>query len=168
MATLESSYFLAYSALDLAASIYNPDSLYLVSSGKWKKLQKQLREYLNSIAENQGLADVIEQIKEKLPELRRASGDRRIIDACSSLNVNVSDLWPKEGFEVGLKAATRMRNELFHSALCESPNDLSDHLVRVRTLVERLLLKILGWPDAQIWVWYDQNLKRVNLRAGNA
>ncbi len=108
MATLESSYFLAYSALDLAASIYNPDDLYLVSSGKWKRLQKQLREYLNSIAENHGLADVIEQIKEKLPELRRASGDRRIVAACSSLNVNVLDLWPKEGFEVGLKVATRM------------------------------------------------------------
>jgi hypothetical protein len=164
IATLESSYFLAYSALDLAASIHDPESLYLVGSAKWKKVQKQLRDYLNTIAESAGIADVLEQIKEKLPELRRASGDRRIIEACDKLGVKTSNLWPSEGFEAGLKSATRMRNELFHSALCESPLALSEHLVRVRSLVERLLLKLLQWPDDQVWTWHDQNLLWINSR----
>ncbi|HYR76170.1 MAG TPA: hypothetical protein VEM96_10040 [Pyrinomonadaceae bacterium] len=163
MVTLESSYFLAYSALDLVASIYNPNSLYLLKSGKWKKLERTLREYIDSIADGHDLAEIIDSLKQKLPELRRASGDSRILEACNTLNVNTSDLWPIRGFENGLKSATGMRNDLFHSALAENAKELFNHLVRVRTLVERLLLKILDWPDDQIWVWYDQNLKQVNI-----
>jgi hypothetical protein len=162
MVTLESSYFLAYSALDLAASIHDPESQYLFKSGKWKKLEKVLRDYLDSIADSHSITGVVNELKQKLPELRRMSGDSRIIKACKALNINTSDLWPREGFEIGLKSATGMRNDLFHSALAEDTSELFKHLVRVRTLVDRLLLKILEWPDDQIWVWYDQNLKFVN------
>jgi hypothetical protein len=164
MVTLESSYFLAYSALDLVASIHDPESQYLFKSGKWKKLEKVLRDYLDSIADSHSITGVVNELKQKLPELRRMSGDSRIIKACNALNINTSDLWPNEGFEVGLKTATGMRNDLFHSALAEDTSELFKHLVRVRTLVDRLLLKILDWPDDQIWVWYDQNLKFVNQR----
>jgi len=162
--TLESSYFLAYSALDLVSAIRDPTALFLVSASKWKKLEKALRENLNMIANEQKLVDVLDELKGKLPELRRSSGDKRIIKACEALNVNTSDLWPNEGFELGLKTATGMRNDLFHSALAENRHELYRHLVRVRTLVERMLLKLLNWPDDQIWVWYDQNLKFVNQR----
>lgn len=164
MVTLESSYFLAYSALDLVSAIHDPTALYLLSSAKWKKLEKALRKNLNTIAEEQQLIDVLEELKGKLPELRRASGDKRIVKACEALKVNTSDLWPKGGFEAGLKTATGMRNDLFHSALAENHHELFRHLVRVRTLVERILLKILDWPDDQIWRWYDQNLRFVNQR----
>lgn len=44
LVTLESSYFLAYSALDLVSAIDDPTSLYLLSSAKWKKLEKALRQ----------------------------------------------------------------------------------------------------------------------------
>ena len=164
MVTLESSYFLAYSALDLVSAIHDPTALYLLSSAKWKKLEKALRENLNTIAKEQHLIDILEALKAKLPELRRASGDKRIIEACEALRVNTSDLWPNEGFEPGLKIATGMRNDLFHSALAANHQELVRHLVRVRTLVERMLLRILDWPDDQIWVWYDQNLRFVNQR----
>jgi hypothetical protein len=168
MVTLESSYFLAYSALDLVATIYDPDSLYLFKSGKWKKIEKSLRSYLDSIADSHSITDILDEVKQKLPELRRTSGDSRIIKACRALGVNTSDLWPRQGFESGLKSATGMRNDLFHSALTEDSQALFNHLVRVRTLVERLLLKILAWPDDQIWVWYDQNLKYVNQRSSES
>lgn len=160
--TLESSYFLAYSAFDLVASTGKSGSPYLVGSSKWKKMQKLLCNYLDSITEEQEITDVVEEMKKKLPELRRASGESRITEACRTLGVKTLDLWPKEGFEAGLGTATRMRNELFHSALLQSPDEASKHLVRVRTLVERLLLKILEWPDEKIWTWYDQNLKWIN------
>jgi hypothetical protein len=119
---------------------------------------------LNTIAKEQHLIDILEALKAKLPELRRASGDKRIIEACEALRVNTSDLWPNEGFEPGLKIATGMRNDLFHSALAANHQELVRHLVRVSTLVERMLLRILDWPDDQIWVWYDQNLRFVNQR----
>lgn len=89
---------------------------------------------------------VAEQMKEKLPELRRASGDKRIIGACHTLGVKTDDLWRKDGFEVGLKSAAKIRNRLFHAA----GGDIDDsyvNLIRVRTLVERLLLRVLEWPD---------------------
>jgi hypothetical protein len=169
MTTLESSYFLAYSALDLVAAVAKPDNVYLLGSSKWRKVQGLLRDHLDSIKRAERLKiKVVDQMKEKLPELRRTSGDRRIKAACSTRRVKTSDLWPSEGFEAGLRMATRMRNELFHSALMESPEELYDHLVRVRTLVERLLLKILKWPDRRIWTWYDQNLKWVNQRPDEA
>ena len=164
MVTLESSYFLAYSALDLVSAIHDPTALYLVSASQWKKLEKALRKNMTMIAEEQQLIGVLDELKGKLPELRRSSGDKRIVKACEALNVITSDLWPHEGFEVGLKTATGMRNDLFHSALAENLHELYRHLVRVRTLVERILLKILDWPDDQIWVWYDQNLRFVNQR----
>jgi hypothetical protein len=166
MTTLESSYFLAYSALDLVTGIAKPDNIYLLGSSKWKKVYGLLKDHLDYIKKAEGLTKkVVEQMKEKIPELRRTSGDRRITEACRVLRIKTEDLWPAEGFKDGLKKATRMRNELFHSALMESPEDLHDHLVRVRTLVERLLLKILKWPTSRIWTWYDQNLKWVNHRS---
>jgi len=166
MTTLESSYFLAYSALDLVAGIAKPDNIYLLGSSKWKKVYGLLKDHLDGIKKAERLTKkVVEQMKEKLPELRRTSGDRRITEACRARRVKTEDLWPAEGFKDGLKKATRMRNELFHSALMESPEKLYDHLVRVRTLVERLLLKILKWPNKRIWTWYDENLKWVNQRS---
>jgi hypothetical protein len=166
MATLESSYFLAYSALDLVAGIAKDDNIYLLGSSKWKKVNGLLRDDLAEVAKAEGLTKkVVEQMKEKLPELRRTSGDRRITEACRALRVKTDDLWPAEGFKDGLKKATRMRNELFHSALMGSPEELYEHLVRVRTLVERLLLKILKWPPRRVWTWHDETLKWVNQRS---
>jgi hypothetical protein len=76
--------------------------------------------------------------------------------------MKTDDLWPRQGFELGMKMATKMRNELFHSAICKDPQDLSDNLVRLRTLTERIILRALKWPDDKIWVWYDQNLRWIN------
>lgn len=55
MATLESSYFLAYSALDLITSTNNVEGVYLMNTAKWKKIQKSLRSYIDSIAETEGI-----------------------------------------------------------------------------------------------------------------
>jgi hypothetical protein len=157
---LESAYFLAYSALDLIASASNVEDSYLLATSKWKKVQKLLRAYIDSIAEKEEITSVAEQIKEKVPELRRASGDKRIIGACHILGVKIDDLWRKDGFEAGLKSATRIRNRLFHAA----GGDIDDshvNLIRIRTLIERLLLKVLEWPDERTWVWKDQELLRI-------
>jgi hypothetical protein len=158
--SLESAYFLAYSALDLIASVTHAEDSYLLAPSKWRKVQKLLRSYIDSIAEEEEITAVAEQIKEKLPELRRASGDRRVIGACHTLGVKTDDLWRKDGFEAGLKSATRIRNRLFHAA-GGGIDDSYGNLVRVRTLVERLLLGILEWPDERTWVWKDQELMRL-------
>jgi len=157
---LESAYFLAYSALDLVASTSNAEDSYLLPTSKWRKLQKLLRDYIDSIAEEEEITSVAEQLKEKLPELRRASGDKRIIGACRILGVKTDDLWRKDGFEAGLKSATKIRNRLFHAAGGDIDGSYVN-LIRVRTLVERLLLGVLQWPDERTWTWKDQELYRI-------
>lgn len=157
---VESSYFLAYSALDLITSINNAEDVYLLGSAKWKRIQKLLRGYLDSIADAEEIEHVVERLKEKLPELRRVSGDRRVIEACQKLDVKTHDLWRKEGFEEGLKSATKIRNRLFHAAGGDM-DDLYVNLIRVRTLVERLILGTLEWPEDRTWVWKNKELARI-------
>lgn len=157
---VESAYFLAYSALDLIASTSNAEEVNLLAPSKWRRVQKLLRSYLDSIAEAEGITSVVGQLKEKLPELRRVAGDRRVMEACRRLGVETDDLWRKAGFEAGLKSAAKTRNRLFHAAGGDS-EDLYVNLIRVRTLVERLLLAALEWPDERTWVWKNQELARV-------
>jgi hypothetical protein len=157
---VESAYFLAYSALDLITSTSNTGEIHLLDSSKWRRVQKLLRSYLDGIAEAEGITSVVDQLKEKLPELRRVSGDKRIIEACRTLGIKTDDLWRTAGFEAGLKSATKTRNRLFHAAGGDI-DDLYIDLIRVRTLVERLLLATLEWPDERTWVWKHQELARI-------
>jgi hypothetical protein len=158
---LESAYFLAYSALDLISSVGAVSDVYLLDPPKWKRVQRLLRTYLDSIATIEGIISVVEQLKAKLPELRRTSGDKRVIEACRKLNIKTDDIWRKDGFELGLKSATGMRNRLFHAASTGDTGDLFVNLIRIRALVERLILGALGWPTDRTWVWRDQQLARI-------
>lgn len=157
---VESAYFLAYSALDLIASTSSAGDINLLDASKWRRVQKLLRGYLDSIAEAEGITSVVGQLKEKLSALGRVSGDKRVIEACRKLGVRTDDLWRQAGFEVGLKSATSVRNRLFHAA-GGGLDDIYVNLIRVRTLVERLLLGTLDWPDERTWVWKDQELARI-------
>jgi hypothetical protein len=159
---LESSYFLCYSALESVIAASSDISSFVLNAAKWKRVEKLLRTHLDQIATAHGFKEVVGKMKQKLPELRRTPSDQWILETCRILNVKTDDLWPGEGFEAGIKMATKMRNDLFHSALCKDPQRLSDNLVRLRTLTERIILRALKWPDDQIWVWYDQTLRWIN------
>jgi hypothetical protein len=159
--TLESSYFLAYSALDLITSVIRGGDVYLMDKSKWRRIQRLLRQYIDSIAVPEGLTAILTQLKEKLPELRRTSGVNRVIKACEQLDVQTADLWRKDGFETGLRSATRIRDSLFHAASVGDLDDMWVNLIRIRVLVERLLLGVLDWPDDRTWVWKNQQLARI-------
>jgi len=159
--TLESSYFLAYSALDLITSAVRGEDVFLMDNAKWRRIQKSLRQFIDNIAVAEGLTPIVNQLKEKLPELRRTSGVNRIIKACSHLAIETSDLWRKEGFEAGLRSASKIRDSLFHAASVGEIDDMWVDLIRIRVLVERLVLGALGWPDNRTWVWKNQQLARI-------
>jgi hypothetical protein len=159
--TLESSYFLAYSALDLITSAIGGEDVYLMNNSKWRRIQKLLRQYIDSIAGPEELTSIVTQMKEKLPELRRASGVSRIMKACQQLGVKTDDLWRKDGFEAGLRSSTKLRDSLFHAASLGEVDDMWINLIRIRVLVERLLLGALDWPDDRTWVWKNQELARI-------
>jgi hypothetical protein len=160
--TLESSYFLCFSALESAIAACSEISPLLLTAGKWKRVEKLLRTHLNQIAVVEDFGGVLDNMKQKLPELRRIPSDRWILETCRTLNLKTEDLWPRDGFEAGLRSATQMRNDLFHSALCRDFEVMADNLVRLRLLTERLILRTLRWPEDEVWRWYDQNLKWIN------
>lgn len=51
--------------------------------------------------------------------------------------------------------AASIRNGLFHAARYTERDAFADSLIRTRTFTERLIAKLLGWPDEQLWVWRD-------------
>lgn len=163
-ATVEIGYFMAFSAMENAVnSCLEEHEMELVTKSQWKKMEPVLREAINEKSASIEVSDVArDEIKRKLPELRRASLQSRVECACRRFEPKTSDLWPIEGFSEGIRKAASTRNDLFHSADAEGAEDMYGDLVRIRTFTERLLLQILKWPPDDIWVWYDQDLKWLN------
>ena len=87
---------------------------------------------------------------------------RRVQRASKKYCAKTDDLWLNMSFEEGMKRAAKIRNGLFHAADSSFEESISKDLIRVRTFAERLLLKLLSWPDDDIWNWCDQDLKWTN------
>lgn len=134
-----------------------------IPSGKWKKIEKTLRDSLKTLGEQQEMAIYLERVKKKLPELKGITTLDKVLHCCKKLFVKTNDLWEKEGLESGLEKALNMRNHLFHRAYCEDPYFLYANFLRIQILTERLILKHLKWPDEKIWRWYDQEMRRARI-----
>lgn len=134
-----------------------------IPSGKWKQIEKTLRDSLKSLSDQQEMSIYIESVKKKLPELKGITTLDKILHCCKTLGVNTNDLWQKDGLEAGLSKALNMRNHLFHRAYYEDPYFLYANYVRIQVLTERLILKHLMWPDEKIWKWYDQKIRRAQI-----
>jgi len=131
-----------------------------IPSGKWKKIERALRDSLELLSDQQEMSSYVERVKKKLPELKGITTLDKVLHCCKKLRVPTTDLWEKEGFESGLGKALNMRNHLFHRAYCEDPYFLYANFVRIQILTERLILKHFEWPDEKIWRWYDQEMRR--------
>lgn len=164
---LEQSYFLTYAALEAvlgaAADAAITDTM---PSSPFRKLCSRLRDAVVQFAADRGFTDVVDDINEKLPELRRRSTIRKMARVQTKLDLKVDDLWANLGFATGFLRATRGRNELVHAASIDNPRQLYRDCVRISLLTERLILKLLGWPDEKVWVWHDQLLKWANKDEG--
>lgn len=162
---LEQSYFLAYAALDAAVGAAADDSIqFTLGASAFRKLCSKLRKTLTEFAVEHRLSGLVDDVADKLVELQRRSTARKMERLYNKLGFTVDDLWKHIGFETGFKRATRARNELVHSATVADPEQISRDLVRLHVLTERILLKLLEWPDNKIWRWYDQELRWMNHR----
>lgn len=153
----EVGYFMVFAALEAALEICAvPGSRSLAAAGEWNRIEAAVGGAIDGLA----LGANAESIKRKIPELRRAALFDRVRDCAERLGPRVNDLWPAVGFEPGMRNAIDVRNRLVHGGAID--NDMGRDLVRVRTFVERLLLKRLAWRDEDVWNWYDQDLKWLN------
>ncbi len=166
--SLEGSYFLAFSALECVVSAGEGKNSHALGEARWGRLKKQLTQAIADYLETE-VVDATEReetrklLAEKLPEVRRISIRRRVLALCEKFAVKTADLWPASvGFDSGFTRATAARNALFHAATCDAPDEINSDLVRLRVLTERIVLRLLAWPDDKIWRWYDQGLRWTN------
>lgn len=163
-ASLEIGYFMAFSAMETAVNAcLDEGQRELATKGQWKKLEPALRDAIETSGAENGLSEAaVDLMKKKLPELRRTTLQSRVEQACDRFNPKTDDLWPEGGFIEGIRQAAKVRNDLFHAANAAETDEMYTNLARIRTFTERLLLQVLNWPVEDIWVWYDQELKRIN------
>lgn len=148
---IENKYLLAFSALDtLTKNIHLPNSnLNQMGSSSWKKLEKELEKTINLYFEPNSTNKIRDHIINKLPELKSPTTMDRVLNVCDLLKVDCAKLWSPKTFHDGLSSALKLRNKLAHGEEIPDFYDLQCHLVRLQILVERIMLKLLKWPDAK-------------------
>ena len=160
---IEESYFLAFAALEATISAAaDVQSAYTLTSSPFRRLCKRLRKTISEFLAEISATSRIELINDKLPELQRVSTKHRIDQVVQTFQVATADLWVKKGFAVGMARATTNRNILVHEAVVAPTEQLLRDRVRLWVLVERVILRLLAWPDEKIWRWYSQPLRWVN------
>lgn len=165
---LESSYILCYSAMEAIAGEALPDksSLPRYQPAQWKGLKRTIEKAIAEFGQSYNLSSkLVKLTQERLPRLARPSIADTLLHLTRSLGIKTDDLWPNGvTFETGLRGALKVRNSLVHRAVIVDPAAMHDNLVRLQALTERLILKLIGWPDNKVWVWADERLKRSNRR----
>lgn len=161
---LEVGYFMAFSAMETVVDACLKESeVMLLTASTWQKFESTMRK---CVAEGGASLEieggVLDEIAKKLPELKRSSLRARIAAVCTRYGPKADDLWPKVGFEAGMKSAAQARNLLFHAA-SSAGSPLHSDLTRIQAFTERLLLARLGWPVESLWVWNDEGLKWANM-----
>ncbi len=161
--TLETSYFLCHAALDaLCGAIYSKElGQDLLPRCDWEELERILRDAILGCAVKSGATGFGERAVARLPDLKRVGSRERIVAVCRDMGLDTTAIWPRVALEEGLGRALRVRNQLFHGAKTYDSQGLDINLLRLQILVERLLLRVLGWPDDKIWRGYDQALRAV-------
>lgn len=159
--TTESAFFMAFSAMETILSCcLERSEEFVLGSSEWKKVESSIRQAIrDQIPAND---EVRAKLCDKLPELRRSTLSWRINKVCQMYDPKIDDLWPNISFEEGMKRAARIRNGLFHAADSSVEDSIRKDLLRVRIFTERLILKVLDWPDEAIGNWYDQDLRWTN------
>lgn len=162
-AELETAFFMTFSAMEaVVACCLEEGEEFALAGAKWEKFKSDINKKIKELIPHSNNREIRAKVYEKIPELQRIALVRRVIIACERQKPKTDDLWVGISFKEGIEKAARARNGLFHVAGTGIDVMIGLDLIRVRTFTERLLLKLLSWPDEDVWVWYDQNLKWAN------
>lgn len=110
------------------------------SDNAFKKLRSLISDV---IKENIESSEVLERMQTKIPELNRPSL-RFVLDSLfSEYNIDWRDIYPSASDFTLIKT----RDKLFHSSQEVNIDILFKEVRRLQALIERLLLRMLGWED---------------------
>lgn len=170
---LESQIVSIYSAVEALVDGMSKKEriMYSLNKTDFESLSQKLRECVLDFFERniESLKSSPQEVIDKLPELRRVPLKDRLLKLCGQYGVETGDLWldgtiPEDGFG----EIFRRRNMLIHQGALLDPQDLYEDLVRLRTVAERFVLKLLSLPSEKIWPWAFQDLARVRSKGGQA
>jgi hypothetical protein len=109
-----------------------------------KRVSKKLRHKLNqTIEEVISDTDLQNLISEKIKELNRPSFRRKLKAVLTHYNIVWKDLYENEK---ELKFIS-IRNQLFHSNKPLIFSEVYKELIRLRSIFERIVLKLISWDD---------------------
>jgi hypothetical protein len=138
---VEEQFIGAFRALEsLVALVVDPNKQTLLERKKFAPLKKVLaREIEKSVPTVVG-----KMMKEKIGELNRPSFARSLEIACRKLKISpATGLYPGDAEPSLIKT----RNTLIHKGHIDDLEFIDREAVRVRALVERALMVLLGWKD---------------------
>ena len=159
--TLENAFFMAFSAMETVVNISIESAVNVgYTNSQWKRIRSVVRTAIDEVAKELSMDN--SDLVEKIPELKRVSFRKRVALACDLLGPETSDLWPNRDFYDGIGEAASLRNGLFHAAAYSDDRAIAESLIRIQTFTERLIAKIIKWPDEELWRWRDQNLRFMN------
>ena len=121
------------------------DGGYLLGSGSFNRLSKELRKLIREQIKDQ---DVAQGIIKKLPELRRRPYVDRLMELLDEYKPNVGILWPP-GADIPseIQALVRRRDTYIHQGKIDEYNTYIFDLERILNLTELLILRLLHFPD---------------------
>jgi hypothetical protein len=161
--SIETSFFLCFSLLDSLTGSITKDSKInnILRPSTWKRLEDEIRKLIDNNLHGVVDGDIISLVKEKLPELKRAPIGSRMRLVCEQLGVRTNDLWLKVPFDFGIDQACTIRNTLFHGAACSDYGEMYKATIRLRILAERIILKLLDWPEDRLFKFHEEPLQRL-------
>lgn len=147
--TLEHSFLTLYAALEtLLLYFRHVHQLHRVLDPRaWDSVAKSLRSTLKTDPNLVRNKDARRLIYEKLPELNRVSFGTVFRRFCEEYKVDLRDLWPVLRGSSGVSLSD-IRNRLVHGEHF-SPTQMVPLIVadqHLRWVVERMILRFLGWP----------------------
>jgi len=166
---LEPKLLMAYSAFE---SIVNNSSGRLgisrcLSDKQFKDLKHKLINAVDVFCEDEsshGKKIFMDDIKEKLSEIKTRPLRNRVIDIIKRYAIDCSDIWdlPADDLEEIIQAIIGRRNKLIHDVKRADPDFFYPDLVRIRALCERLILAELGFKDYSLfWALAYRELRMV-------
>lgn len=142
---IETKFLLAFTTLELLVGICG-NKQYVKLPGPVKR---STHEFLRTLVDKYGCVEDVRIIRSKLGDLLRPPIADRIIRIIEERGIETADIYPIATAD-GVRAATRIRNDLVHKALVRDYDDLVISGIRIRALAERLLLHLLQWPMEQL------------------
>lgn len=157
--SLEERFIRLLLALESLKDLHSQERDSILPSGLFRRVKRALRGVLAEFASGD-TPEVTQQqltsLERKLPDLNRPAFAELVDAMLAEYGLEWRDLYPPD-LEIRRPPFIALRDQLIHTGAVDSPPQLDLESIRVQGLVERVILKMLGWEDVSSSPrpWFD-------------